>query len=121
MIFRETQRNNNELCMVIKTQIMENVEIGRYNYSKVMPLYKEMRIKQLWCLKKDLTNIYWDTYLSRKTTLWNPLERDQIKFNFDDFSKGNPGLVRASDIIRNHLGDYIAGYRKNVGIYSNNK
>lgn len=53
--------------------------------------------------------------------MWNPSEREWIKYNFDDYSKGNLGLARAGGLIRNHLGDYIISYGKNVGIYSNNK
>ena len=41
-----------------------------------------------------------------------------IKFNVNGCSKGNPGLAGAGGVIRDHIGSWIGGFARNIGLYS---
>lgn len=77
--FREVDRSSNEVCMAIKTQIKENLEVGRYSFSKVWPNYKEMKIKHIWGISKDLTNLNQTKMLTRISIVWKPPRKYWIK------------------------------------------
>ena len=41
-----------------------------------------------------------------------------IKLNVDGCSKGNPGLAGAGGVIRDHIGTWIGGFARNIGVCS---
>lgn len=53
--------------------------------------------------------------------MWVPPEREWIKCNFDWCSKGNLCMAGAGGLLINHLGDCIASYGVNLGVFLNNK
>lgn len=46
---------------------------------------------------------------------WNPPPTPLVKFNTDGASRGNPGLVGAGCVLRDHYGYWIARAAQNVG------
>ena len=43
-----------------------------------------------------------------------------IKLNTDGSAMGNPGIVDAGGILRDHSGGWISGFSLNLGLASNN-
>ena len=43
-----------------------------------------------------------------------------IKLNTDGSAIGNPGLASTGGILRNHMGNWLAGFSLHLGIASNN-
>lgn len=101
-VFRDTTKNSKELCISIRKQIQENIENYKYAPSKKIPSYQEMRIKKLWVIYHDLTNVSWVKQLIRRSTSSIPSNSGWIKCNLDGCSKGNLGLARAGGIVRDH-------------------
>lgn len=52
---------------------------------------------------------------------WQPPPNDWHKLNTDGAAKNNSGVAGIGGIIRNHKGDMVAGFTKNIGCASNNK
>ena len=49
---------------------------------------------------------------------WKYPAEGWIKLNIDGCSKGNPGLAGAGGVIRDHMGNWIGGFARNIGICS---
>ena len=49
---------------------------------------------------------------------WKYPKDGWIKLNTDGCSKGNPGVAGAGGVIRDHMGSWIGGFAKNIGICS---
>eukprot|EP00258_Populus_trichocarpa_P027694 XP_024443713.1 uncharacterized protein LOC112324533 [Populus trichocarpa] len=49
---------------------------------------------------------------------WKYPQEERIKLNVDGCSKGNPGVAGAGGVIRDHLGVWIGGFARNIGICS---
>jgi ribonuclease HI len=49
---------------------------------------------------------------------WKYPQEERIKLNVDGCSKGNPGVAGAGGVIRDHLGAWIGGFARNIGICS---
>ncbi|KAK4385662.1 putative ribonuclease H protein [Sesamum angolense] len=50
---------------------------------------------------------------------WIKPDRGWFKLNTDGASKGNPGIVGAGGIIRNHLGQTVLAFQEHLGLTSN--
>ena len=51
---------------------------------------------------------------------WHMPPNPFIKINTDGSALGNPGIVGAGGILRNHLGQWISGFSLHVGLATNN-
>ena len=49
---------------------------------------------------------------------WKYPVDEWIKLNVDGCSKGNQGLAGAGGVIRDHMGSWIGGFARNIGICS---
>uniref|UniRef100_A0A6N2MZS1 RNase H type-1 domain-containing protein n=1 Tax=Salix viminalis TaxID=40686 RepID=A0A6N2MZS1_SALVM len=49
---------------------------------------------------------------------WKYPAEGWIKLNVDGCSKGNPGIAGAGGVIRDHMGTWIGGFARNIGICS---
>lgn len=55
---------------------------------------------------------------SRNNVIFN---NTPIKLNIDGALAGNPGNAGIGGVIRNHKGEFIAAFAKNIGLATNNK
>lgn len=52
---------------------------------------------------------------------WEPPPLGWFKLNIDGASLNNPGMAGIGGVIRNHKGEFVAAFAKNIGIATNNK
>ncbi|XP_057840364.2 uncharacterized protein LOC131050196 [Cryptomeria japonica] len=57
---------------------------------------------------------------NRPNVKWIPLDKDWIKVNFDEATRGNPSQLGARCVARNHKGEALARCGQGVGITTNN-
>ena len=49
---------------------------------------------------------------------WKYPEEEWIKLDVDGCSKGNPGTTGVKGVIRDHIGSWIGGFARNIGLCS---
>ena len=93
-----------------------------------------MRISKWALIRKEFSNfslndiIYnWEACMVcsvpriMKVEVWCPPARGLLKFNVDGAARGKPGPAGVGGVLRDHKGDVLLMFSKNVGIKESNE